>query len=125
VRIRQAEGHIVSAFKYQSHEVVQGKPPLPVLPATFGDAADATTIVVHLYDEYSDVAADLTYMIFPKYDAVVRSTRITNKGENSITIETLASVSVDFPSEELETVGLRGDWAREAHRQRQKVSYGV
>ncbi|KAL4863296.1 hypothetical protein BDV12DRAFT_206640 [Aspergillus spectabilis] len=125
VRIRQAEGHTVSAFKYQSYEVVSGKPALPGLPATFGDDQNATTLVVHLYDKYSDVAADLTYTIFPKYNSIVRSVSITNKGKGSITIESLASISVDFPCEELETIGLRGDWAREAHRQRQKVGYGV
>ncbi|KAL4876785.1 Melibiase-domain-containing protein [Aspergillus karnatakaensis] len=125
VRITQAEGHTVSAFKYKSHEVVEGKPDLPGLPATFARADDASTLVVHLHDKYSDVAADLSYTIFPKYDAVARSVSITNWGTESITVESLASVSVDFPAEELETIGLRGDWAREAHRQRQKIGYGV
>ncbi|KAL3496307.1 Melibiase-domain-containing protein [Aspergillus germanicus] len=125
IRIHQTEGHSVSAFLYQSHEVIKGKPGLPGLPATFGSEKDATTLVIHLYDKYSDVAADLSYTVFPAYNAIVRSTSITNKGKGAITVESLASISVDFPREELEIVGLHGDWAREAHRQRQKVEYGV
>ncbi|KAL5342685.1 Melibiase-domain-containing protein [Aspergillus crustosus] len=125
VRITQAEGHTVSAFKYQSHEVLEGKPALPGLPATFGDAGHATTLVVHLYDKYSNVAADLTYTVFPEFDAIVRSASVSNKGKESITVESLASVSVDFPSEEFETISLHGDWVRETHRQRQKLGYGV
>ncbi|KAL4786864.1 Melibiase-domain-containing protein [Aspergillus varians] len=125
IRIRQAEGHAVSAFRYQSHKIVNGKPHLPGLPSTFGDGADAETLIVNLFDEYSNVGAALTYTVFPKYNAIVRSASITNKGNRDITVESLASLSVDFPFEELEMVGLRGDWAREAHRQRRKVDYGA
>jgi alpha-galactosidase len=110
---------------YRSHTVIPGKPALPGLPATFGSEEDVTTLVVHLYDEISEVAADLSYSIFPKYDAVVRSVNVTNQGAGNITIETLASLSVDFPYEDLDMVYLRGDWAREAHSERRKVEYGT
>lgn len=125
VRIRQTAGYAVSDLQYKSHEVVEGKSGLPGLPATFGDAGDVTTLIVHLYDNYSSVAADLSYSIFPKYDAVVRSVNVTNKGEGNITIESLASLSVDFNYEDLEMISLRGDWAREANLQRSKIDYGV
>jgi alpha-galactosidase len=125
IRIIQSDSYAVSALRYQSHDVLQGKPSLPGLPTTFGSAEDVSTLVVHLFDEYSEVAADLTYSIFPKYDAIVRSASVTNKGKSNISVETLASLSVDFSSEDLDIVGLRGDWAREAQRQRRKVEYGV
>lgn len=125
IRIIQSDGYAVSALRYQSHLVLQGKPALPGLPATFGNAEDVSTLVVHLFDEYSEVAADLTYSIFPKYDAIVRSVSVTNNGKSNISVETLASLSVDFSSQDLEIVGLRGDWAREAQRQRRKIEYGV
>ncbi|KAI2871943.1 CAZyme family GH36 [Aspergillus niger] len=125
VRIRESAGYTVSDLQYVSHEVIEGKYALPGLPATFGDAQDATTLVVHLYDNYSSVAADLSYSIFPKYDAIVRSVNVTNQGPGNITIEALASISIDFPYEDLDMVSLRGDWAREANVQRSKVQYGV
>lgn len=125
VRIRQSAGYTISDLQYQSHTIIQGKPGLSGLPATFGSEEDVTTLVVHLHDNYSSVAADLSYSIFPKYDAVVRSVNITNLGEGNVTIEALSSLSVDLPYEELEMIYLRGDWAREAHRERRKVEYGV
>jgi alpha-galactosidase len=125
IRLIQSDGHAVSALHYQSHVILQGKPALAGLPATFGNAEDVSTLVVRLFDEYSEVAADLSYSIFPRYDAIVRSVSITNKGKSNISVETLASLSVDFPSDDLEIVGLRGDWAREAQRQRRKIEYGV
>ncbi|RDW93025.1 alpha-galactosidase [Aspergillus mulundensis] len=125
VRIRQTAGYTVSDLQYQSHEVIEGKPGLPGLPATFGESGDVSTLVVHLYDNYSSVAADLSYSVFPEFDAVVRSVNVTNQGEGNITVEALASLSVDFPLEELDLISLRGDWAREANRERRRVEYGV
>lgn len=125
VRIRQTEGYTVSDLRYQSHSVIQGKPALPGLPATFGNEQDVSTLIVHLYDNYSAVAADLMYSVFPKNDAIVRSVSVTNKGDGDITVESLASLSVDMPFEEFDMIGLRGDWARETHRQRRKVEHGL
>lgn len=125
LQIRQAAGHTVSDFRYKSHEVVEGKPALPGLPSTFGDSGDVSTLVVRMYDTYSSVEADLSYSIFPKYDAIVRSVNITNKGNGTITLEKLASLSVDLPNQELEMLELKGDWAREGMRIRRKVDFGT
>lgn len=125
VRIRQSAGYTVSQLEYRSHEVVPGKTPSPGLPGLFGGDQDAGTLVVRLWDNYSSIAADLTYTVFPAYDAVVRSVNITNLGEGEITVEKLASLSVDFPYLELDMIELRGDWARENMRTRRKVEYGT
>lgn len=125
VRIRQAAGYTVSEFQYQSHEVVQGKPSLPGLPGLFGSEQDVTTLVVRMYDNYSSVAVDLMYSVFPAYDAIVRSVNVTNLGDAGITVEKLASFSIDLPYTELDMIELRGDWARENMRTRRKVEYGT
>lgn len=124
VQIRQAAGHTISEFQYQSHEAIKGKPTLNGLPATFGNEDDVSTLVVHMYDNYSSVAADLSYSIFPTYNAIVRSVNITNEGTGNITLNRLASFSVDLPYGDYDMIELRGDWYREAHRVRRKVEYG-
>lgn len=125
VRIRESPGYEISDLQYKSHKISRGKSALPGLPATMGAEEDVSTLVVHLYDEYSDVAADLSYSIFPEYDAIARSVNITNHGKANITVEALASLSVDLPVADLDMISLRGDWAREASRERTKVEYGV
>ena len=125
LQIRQSEGYTVSDFRYESHDVIQGKPALPGLPSTFGTEEEVSTLIVHLYDNYSSIAADLSYSIFPKHDAIVRSVNITNKGSKDIVLEKLASLSVDLPFEDLDMIELRGEWAREAQRVRRKVEYGT
>lgn len=125
VRIRQTAGYTVSELQYQSHQVVQGKPSLPGLPALFGSERDVSTLVVRMYDNYSAIAVDLSYSVFSAYDAVVRSVNITNLGVGNITVEKLASLSIDLPYEDLEMIELKGDWARENMRTRRKVEYGT
>lgn len=125
VQIRQSEGHTISDFRYQGHTVLEGKPALNGLPSTFGKDDDVSTLVVHMYDNYSSVAADLSYSVFPKYDAIVRSVNITNRGKGNITIERLASFSVDLPWGDYDMLGLKGDWAREGMRVRRRVDFGI
>ena len=125
VQIRQASGTTVSDFRYVSHKVVKGKPALKGLPSTFGKDGDVSTLTVHMNDNISSVDADLSYSIFPKYNAIVRSVSITNKGKNNITIDKLASMSVDLPYGDYDMIELQGDWYREGMRVRRKVDYGT
>ncbi|PHH64309.1 hypothetical protein CDD81_4793 [Ophiocordyceps australis] len=124
IRIRQSQGYAVSRFRYQSHQVTKGKPSLQGLPSTFGTDDQVSTLTIHMWDKYSSVAANLSYSVFPEYDAIVRSTVVTNKGNASITIEKLASLNVDLPHGDYDMLQLRGDWAREGMRVRRKVDFG-
>lgn len=124
IHIEHADGDTVSAFVYQSHEVVPGKPSLPGLPATYGGDADVTTLVVQLYDNVSDVSAALSYSIFPQYNAIARSFSITNNGSDDIVIQRAASFSTDFPNLDLDMIEVQGDWSHEFNRVKRKVDYG-
>ena len=124
IHILHSGGDTVSEFNYQSHQIVAGEPSLNGLPATYGSDGDVSTLMVHLYDNYSDVAAVLSYSIFPKYNAIARSFQISNNGSNAISIERGASFSTDLPNLDLDLIELQGDWAHERNRVRRKVQYG-
>ncbi|KAM0719548.1 hypothetical protein Q7P37_003678 [Cladosporium fusiforme] len=125
IHIGHADGNTITEFNYQSHEVLDGKPALPGLPATYGDDADVSTIIVKLYDNYSDVSAALSYSIFPKYNAVARSFQITNNGTEDISIERAASFSTDLPNlDNLEMIELQGDWSHEMNKVKRPIQYG-
>lgn len=124
IHIQHSSGDTVSAFSYTGYEVKAGKSGLAGLPATYGEDEDVSTLIVHLYDEYSAIAADLYYSIFPGHDAIARSFRLTNKGNSTATVLRASSWSIDTPNEELDLLDLRGDWAAEAHINRRSVGYG-
>lgn len=125
IHIQHHAGFTVSHFKYQSYEVIDGKPEYPEMPATFGTTAQVSTLIVRMFDSYSHVAADLVYSIFPEHDAIVRRVVLTNESSNPVVIEKLKSFSIDFPYSEYDMIGLRGEWARERNLYRRKVDYGM
>ncbi|KAK2609169.1 hypothetical protein QQS21_002251 [Conoideocrella luteorostrata] len=125
VRIKQAGGFTVSDFKYVSHEVVNGKPGLPGLPATFGGDEEVTTLVVRLHDSVSSIQVDLSYSIFPAHNAIARSSTVKNMSDKEVTVDKLASFSTDLPYDEYEMLQLQGEWVRECTRIRRKVDYGT
>ncbi|KAK6951547.1 hypothetical protein Daesc_006068 [Daldinia eschscholtzii] len=124
IHIQHSDGNTVSAFSYTGYDTSPGKPSLPGLPATYGGEGDVSTLIIHLYDDYSDISADLYYSIFPKYNAITRSFRITNNGTRDVTVLRASSWSIDMPNEELEMIDLYGDWAAEARINRRPVVYG-
>jgi alpha-galactosidase len=97
---------------------------LPGLPATYGGEDDVTTIIVTLYDNYSDVIAALSYSIFPQYNAIARSFQLTNNRSDAITIERAASFSTDLPNLDLDMIEVQGDWAHEFNRVKRTVDFG-
>ena len=89
-----------------------------------GDDGDVSTIIVHLYDNISDVSAALSYSMFPKYNAVARSFQLTNNGTEEISIERAASFSTDLPNLDLEMIELQGDWSHEMNRVKRPIQFG-
>lgn len=124
IHILHSTGDTVSAFSYRSHEILQGKPALPGLPSTYGGDADVSTLLVRLYDNFSDISAVLSYSIFPTHNAIARSFQITNNGSNRIVIERAASFSVDLPNLDLDMLELQGDWAHEMNRVKRHIDFG-
>lgn len=125
VSIKHEEGHTVTNFRYKSHKVVDGKPDSAPLPGTFGSQDKVKTLVIHLVDKLSSVEVDLSYSIFPQYDAIVRNVKVTNNGKKAVTVNKLTSLTVDLPYGEYEYLGLRGEWSREASKIRRGVEYGT
>ncbi|EGP86007.1 glycoside hydrolase [Zymoseptoria tritici IPO323] len=124
IHIQHSNGTTVTEFRYQSHRIVEGKPDLPGLPATYGEAGDVSTLIVQLYDNVSDIGAALSYSVFPAYNAIARSFQITNNGSGEIIIERAASFSLDLPNLDLEMLELHGDWSHEGNRIKRKVDFG-
>ena len=122
-RIRNADGNGVTDAKYVSHRIFKGKPELPGLPASFGD--DAETLEVTLRDETTGVEFTLLYSIFGDLPVIARSCRAVNRGEKAVTVEKLASLTLDFPKREWDLVSFHGGWSRERHFQRAEIKYGV
>lgn len=124
-RAVDAGAHPVQNLRYVSHAIVNGKPPMDGLPATFGTDKDVMTLTVTLRDPHSGLQAVLFYSVFPHHDALCRHVEFTNTGKAPVTLTEAHSFTVDLPSGDYDMLQLSGDWARERLPVRRPVVPGV
>jgi alpha-galactosidase len=124
-QVRLEDGSRVTELVYESHRIINGKPVLEGLPATYVEhAEEAVTLELELKDAYSDLVVILSYTVFQYLDVVVRSVRFENQGTSTLQLLRALSASLDLPGSDYEMVYLAGAWAREAHIQRRPLGPG-
>ena len=109
-------------LRFVSADVLEGKPPLRGLPATFGD--EGRTLRLTLRDDLTGLEAELLYTIFDDCDAVVRSARLKNTGSQELTVTRAMSLCLDLPDDQWELITLNGAWAREREIYRRPLTPG-
>lgn len=125
-QIVQENGSRITDFVYCGHEIFEGKPKLPGLPATYVEAdQEADTLVVSLKDEQIGMEIRLIYTIFHDYDAITRSVQFVNYGTHKLMINRALSMSMDFFDSDFEMLQLDGTWARERHVTERKLQKGI
>lgn len=121
---KHTDGSRETDFRYESYEILDSKPSLKGLPATYA-ANGAQTLKIHLVDEVAALRLTLNYSLFPDSDVLVRSTSVENRGSQVVAIDHLASMSMDFPQQSLELIQLNGTWARERQITREALHTGI
>jgi alpha-galactosidase len=118
-------------FKFKDVQVFDGKiGELPSgLPSTYTENDDeAKTLLLKLHDDDADLELRLYYTVFREFNVIARHTEITNNGKEVISIERIASSSIDLPpsphEEGYKFLQLQGAWAREAQEVWNKIDYG-
>ncbi|WP_166242798.1 alpha-galactosidase [Paenibacillus turpanensis] len=123
----QAEnGSTITKFIYTSHRIVQGKPKLDELPATYVESdGEASTLELTLVDQLLHVKLILTYTVFEELDAITRSVRFINEGPQQVRLLRALSMSVDFADAQFELLQLSGSWANERNVIRRPLVQGL
>ncbi len=123
--VRTPQGHRVCELAYLGYEIFDGKRELPGLPSTFEIVgAPAQTLEITCKDTALGLTAVQSYSVFEDSDAVVRSVRLINEGQQPLYIERALSACLDMDDESFEMLTLTGSWARERHITRCPVTYG-
>ncbi len=123
--IRTSEGHVGSMLSYESHRILKGKPVLQGLPATFGEEEECTTLEITCVDKHIPMKVILLYTVFADTDAITRSVKVINDGENAFYLTKVLSACLDMDEEGFDMISLHGSWARERHMQRKSLGYGI
>ncbi len=124
VRIRNAGGFDAVDGFYKSHCIFAGKKALDGLPATFGSEKETETLEITLEDPASSLQFVLSYSVFRNSDAIARSVRVINCGQDAVCIEKLASMTLDFQGISFDLFSFPGGWGREREFQRERLTVG-
>ncbi|MDN3017280.1 alpha-galactosidase [Paenibacillus sp. BSR1-1] len=126
ITLTKANVNHVPDFKYESFRLLEGKPHLEGLPATYAeDNSEASTIQIILKDEVLEAELVLNYTIFRDKPVISRSALLKNNGQEELAIERLMSASLDLPDKDFEFVHLAGTWSRERHVKERKLETGI
>ncbi|GGD54144.1 alpha-galactosidase [Paenibacillus nasutitermitis] len=121
-----SNGSSATELHYVSHRIETGKPKLDNLPAVYAENEDeAQTLIVVLADEQAGLQVELSYTVFEKYDALIRSSRIINQGTEALMLRRALSVSVDLPHDRYDMLQLSGTWTRERYIHRRSLMPGT
>lgn len=119
------DGSTVSDFEYKSYKITNGKKGIAGLPATYSENdGEAQTLEVTLTDKLTGLDIILQYGVFDKLNAITRSIRCENHGENRAVIDRILSASVDFKTDKFDMIHLPGTWGRERVVTRVPVTKG-
>ena len=148
LRVRTEAGYRGCELHYAGYRILDGKPGLPGLPATFCGAAGGQTLEIDLRDEVIGLKVTLRYSIFDDSRAVIRSAELVNESGSTIYVEKVLSASFDMDLSDrnlcvglagrgcggagigsgsdsgMDMLTLHGSWARERHMNRRPVTLG-
>lgn len=125
-QIIQENGSRITNFEYIKHKIFKGKPKLDGLPSTYTENEDeAITLELVLYDHLIETELTLFYTVFDRFDALTRSAKFVNKGNQRLSLTRAMSVNIDFFDSNFEMLHLSGAWARERHVKIRKLEQGI
>lgn len=113
-------------LKYQSYEIINGKPSIVGLPSVYTESdEEAQTLVITTSGEVHGILVKLYYTVFKNFNAICRHSEIINANNPYMFLNNAQSVSLDFSASDYEYIHLEGAWAREKHIERNSVHKGV
>lgn len=126
VEVLQENGSRISNFIYKGHEIMDGKPALDGLPATYTESPqEAQTLLLQLEDPLTHIGLTLLYTIFARGGILARSARLTNHGAHSVRLTRAMSLCLDLPDCDWEWMQFSGAWARERHPKIRWLAQGI
>ena len=126
IELLQENGSRISEFQYDSYEIIDEKPKLSGLPATYTESEEeAQTLRIFLKDALTGAKLALLYTIFDEYSAIARSAYIENAGEKNLHVLNMMSLSLDLPDKDYEWMQLSGAWSRERYIKNRTLEHGI
>ncbi len=125
MEVTHEDGSDAIHLRYESYSMTEGKYSLKGLPCMFGNADEAETLEIVLYDRITDLKVHLLYGVFYDLDVITRAVRIENKGDKIVTIQRAMSMEMDYPNKHMDLIHFYGRHAMERLTERLPLYHGV
>lgn len=126
--IRRENGSNLHDFRYNSYQLIAGKPALDGLPAAYVENEDeASTLMITLKDRDQAIYLDLFYTIYHDRAVIARSAKVRNQTNAAVSIEKVASMQLDLTNSGRYTdvLSLPGAHVRERQVAREVLTNGT
>ncbi len=126
VELSFADGSTTCDFVFANAQVTEGKIcHSDVLPSSYSeDKAGVSTLVITYKEKAHNVLLNLSYSVFEKCDAIVRSSQIVCNERQGLNVKRLLSTQFDFDRKDIVFTNFTGHWAREMNKQSHVISSG-
>lgn len=123
--VRDADGHDTCQLYYESYRILNGKPALDGLPATFAqNVQDVQTLEITLKDSVLHLTVLLRYSVFADCDAIIRSVRFINESDRALYLERVPSACLDMQGQDFTITTLQGGPNHERNIVTQQLTAG-
>ncbi|MBQ7097705.1 MAG: alpha-galactosidase [Clostridia bacterium] len=124
-KVRNKFGNSVSRLLFKDYSIMEDcVAEVEGMPCLFKGDKSAQTLEITLCDEAIGLDVVLSYTVFDEYDVILRSSRIINKSDEEMAVESAYSACVDFDKNDYDLVYFPGAWCREREFTRVSLNLG-
>lgn len=118
LEVTHADGSTTSDFLYDSYRIPSGAEAGEEydLPRSYDATGQAEYLVLVLKDKQYELTLELHYTIYPECDVITRYARLINESRETVHIDSMQSLQLDFATAPLVFTTFTGSWGREMKR---------
>ena len=126
IEVKNGDGSYAFVGKVAKHEIYAGKYSLAGLPSLWGTEKDRVdTLEIWLTDPATQLTVVLCYSVFEEKDIITRSVKVLNESEDTIYLNRIMSLTMDFMDSDYDFIHFDGRHTMEREWSRNPLAYGI
>lgn len=123
--VKNGDGTYSCDLRFKGHKIRKGKYGIPGLPAVYTEEEEGDTLEIYLEDKFNKLEVTLYYGVLEERDVITRCARISNGGNEIITVERALSACLDFLYGDYDLHSFFGRHEMERNLQRRPLHHGI
>lgn len=116
IEVIHADGSTTSDFLFEKFTVTAGKEEYDTLPGSYDEKGEAGQLCITLRDKQYGLVLELYYYVYEECDVITRRAVLCNESSETVRLERLMSLQLDFDTQDYVLTTFHGAWAREMQR---------